>query len=195
LVNYDVLQDALTCGDRGAGAAPAGHRENAVCLLLFESPDTTVLSILKTDSEGYPWRDDVALPGGRIESEDGGAAGAALRELHEELGIPPSHVDVLGSLGHFQTRGTKNDLEVIVARWTRRSTLRIDPREVAQVLKLPLSDLAAFHKRAGFHERSAPDLGDELIYELTDARVWGVTARILHDFLDLISKPGIVERG
>jgi hypothetical protein len=65
---------------------------------------------------------------------------------------------------------------------------------VAQVLQLPLAELATCHVGAGFHERPADEIDEGLVYELPGARVWGVTARILYDFLELISRPGVVER-
>ena len=192
-VDCEILRDALSLREGCACEAPPGHRAHAVCLLLFENPETTILSIQKADHEGYPWRDDVALPGGRIEPDDRDPTEAALRELHEELGIHPSAVEVLGNLGHFQTYNSKADLEVIVARWISRSALHIDPREISQVLELPVEALVDFHKHAGFRLRAENDIGDALIYELPDARIWGVTARILHEFLELLREHGIVE--
>ncbi len=192
-VDYEVLQDSLRLREGCTGEAPPDHRAHAVCLLLFQNPGTTILSIQKADHEGYPWRDDVALPGGRIEPDDRTPTDAALRELHEELAIPSSDVKVLGNLGHFQTQVSNDDLEVIVARWIRRSPVHIDRREISQVLELSVEALAEFHTRAGFRSRPEGEIGDALVYELPDARIWGVTARILHEFLELLLERGIVE--
>lgn len=190
-VDYEILRDSLRLTEDGAGKAPPGHRAHAVCLLLFQNPRTTILSVQKADHKGYPWRDDVALPGGRIEPDDRNPTEAALRELCEELGIHPSNVEVLGNLGHFQTYNSKADLEVIVGRWIRRTPVRIDRREISQVLELPVEALLDFHRRAGFRSRSENDIGDALVYELPDARIWGVTARILHEFLELLGEHGV----
>jgi hypothetical protein len=136
----------------------------------------------------------VALPGGRIEPGDPDARAAALRELQEELGINPAEVDVLGPLGHFQTLISTNDLEVIVGRWARRSALQVDDREVARVLHCPLTDLMELHCDCSFCARPASDIGGALAYPLPEARVWGVTARILHQFLEIVSSEGICLR-
>lgn len=192
-INYDTLRQALGGTLSGTQTAPPGYERNAVCLLLFERAETVLLAIQKADSEGYPWRDQVALPGGRIDSSDHDARDAALRELHEELAVDRSGVDVLGTLGHFQTIGS-NDLEVIVGRWTRPSKLRMDPKEIQRVLELSLPDLIDRHVELGFHLQAASAIGDALVYPLPDARIWGVTARILHDFLDLVRGHNVLVR-
>ncbi len=173
---------------------PTGYARHAVCLMLFDSTRTELLLIQKADTDGYPWRNHVALPGGRIEPGDPDAQAAALRELQEELGVAPSDVDVLGHLGHFQTLISTHDLDVIVGRWVRRSALNLDDREVARVLKCPLNDLVGLHCGCGFCARPADEIGDGLVYPLPEARIWGVTARILHRFLEIASSEDVWRR-
>lgn len=161
-------------------------RSTAVFLLLFEQAgEPHLLAIQKTDTEGYPWRNQVALPGGHV---DGGESPveAAFRELEEELRIPPDQVELAGSLGHFQTINLK-DIEVFVGAWDGQGPVRPDPAEIRRVLTLPLAELLAIHERSGFHGR-VPDIS-ELIYPIAEARIWGVTARILHHFMETIYPP------
>ena len=152
----------------------------------MEHTQTMLLVIQKADREGYRWRHHVALPGGGLEPVDRDATDAALRELYEELAIDRADVDVLGSLGHFQTYSSKNDLEVIVGCWTRPSEVCVDCREIERVLELSLADLIELHVDRGFSGRSSSEIGDALVYALPDARIWGVTARIIHAFLELV---------
>ena len=166
--------------------APSGYDPNSVCLLLFERGEPMVLAIQKADSDGYHWADHVALPGGRIEPSDRDAASAALRELHEELGIAAAAVEVLGELGHFLTETSDHDLAVLVGRWRSPVDVRPDPREIARVLEICLGDLLECHTANAFRGRSAREIGDALVYPVAGARVWGVTARILHYFIELL---------
>jgi len=186
LIDYQALKTALGQKPDGVEQAPSDYRQHAVCLLLFDHRATTLLLIQKADRDGYPWRDQVALPGGRIEPTDRDAEAAALREVHEEVGIDPSEIVVLGTLGHFQTRGSEDDLEVFVARWMKPSALRVDHREIARVMDYPLARLVKLHLEAGYRSRSASELGDALVYELPDVTIWGVTARILHRLVECV---------
>ena len=194
LVDYSALGEHL----RGRAAlvdhARPGYVPHAVCLVLFDHLGTMLLLIQKADTDGYLWRGQVAMAGGRIEPGDRSAKDAALRELREELGIEPADVEVLGSLGHVQTRNARNDLEVIVARWNRRSALHVDEREIARVLECHLSHLIQLHTHSGFRDRPASDIGNELAYSLPDATIWGVTARIVHQFLELVLDEGILAK-
>ena len=185
IVDRPSLQGALSRNEQPATRVPSDYEQDAVCLLMFNRGETMILAIQKADTEGYHWRDQIALPGGAIDATDRSATDAALRELKEELGIKRSTVQVLGSLGHFQTDSSKNDLEVIVAHWGQPSDVHPDGREIARVLELSLSDLVELHVKAGFRARPGSEIGDELVYSLADARIWGVTARILHGFLEL----------
>ena len=190
IVNYAVLRQVIAHAPKPGPHAPPDYERDAVCLLLADRTDTRLWAIQKADSEGYHWRDQVALPGGRIDPTDADATDAALRELHEELGIERSAVEVLGELGHFQTATSKNDLEVIVGHWTRPAEVQADSREVARVLQIPLIQLIELHEARGFRSRPVPLIGDALVYAVADADIWGVTARILHHFLELLLDHG-----
>ena len=84
---------------------PKDHKYRRACvfLLLFDPARPSILMIQKTDSEGYPWRNQVALPGGHLDDGDASPLEGAFRELKEETEISRDRVVYLGSLGHFQT--------------------------------------------------------------------------------------------
>ncbi len=140
-----------------------------------------MLAVQKADNEGYPWRNQVALPGGHIDEADSSPLDAAFRELREELNIPRGQVRLINSLGHFQTINNK-DLEVFVGRWNGAGPLRYDPNEIARILKIPLSSLFQIHLDKNFHGR-LPDV-HELIYPYIDTEIWGVTGKIVHYLLE-----------
>ncbi|MBN1511596.1 MAG: CoA pyrophosphatase [Phycisphaerae bacterium] len=189
-INYDNLRSALA----GAAHPPARDARHpcAVCLPLLERGDTHILFIQKADTAGYHWRNQIALPGGHITPQDRSITDAALRELNEELGIQPQELDVLGHLGHFQTATSDADLGVVVVRWNGGRTPVFDPREVARILPVPLQSLAEIHVAEGFVGQPAADIAGRLEYRTAGVRIWGVTARILHSFLELLRSPGAV---
>jgi len=191
-LDYEALRRALAGNAASAPTLPDGFHRAAVCLLLYDglpvgpaSAETMLLAIQKADTEGYHWRNQIALPGGHVAPQDRSDADTALRELSEELSIDPSDVTVLGHLGHFQTGTSRTDLGVTVGLWNVRTAPRGDPREIARVLEIPLADLLEAHMADGYRSRPYWEIGDALTYTPGGQRIWGVTARILHAFLEL----------
>ncbi len=186
-MHYDNLRAALAA----AAQPPARDARHpcAVCLPLIEREETHILFIQKADTAGYHWRNQIALPGGHITPQDRSITDAALRELHEELGIDRKEVEVLGNLGHFQTATSDADLGVVVVRWNGSRTPVFDPREVARILPIPLQTLSAIHAAEGFDRQPPAEIARRLEYPAAGVRIWGVTARILHCFLELLRSP------
>ena len=159
------------------------YKPACVFLLLFNPENPHILAIQKTASEGYPWSNQVALPGGHLDAEDASPLAGAFRELEEEVRISRNQVHLLGSIGHFQTIN-RRDIEVFTGMWNGQGPLRHDPAEISRVLKIPLKVLVQTHLVKGFHDR-IPDV-QELRYPFRDVEVWGATARILHHFIELL---------
>jgi len=159
------------------------YKPACVFLLLFNPENPHILAIQKTKSEGYPWSNQVALPGGHLDAEDASPLAGAFRELEEEVRIGRDQVDLLGSIGHFQTIN-RRDIEVFTGLWNGMGPIQPDPAEISRVLKIPLQVLVHTHLAQGFHNR-IPDV-QELRYPFKDVEVWGATARILHHFIELL---------
>jgi 8-oxo-dGTP pyrophosphatase MutT (NUDIX family) len=111
----------------------------------------------------------------------------ALREAWEEVRIPAEAVEVLGLLDDTMTRATPFVITPVVGLIRERVDFRPDGREIERVIEVPLDllrDPAIFHteiwERGGephpvhFYQVSETDV------------VWGATARILKQFLDLL---------
>ena len=159
------------------------YKPACVFLLLFNPETPHILAIQKTASEGYPWSNQVALPGGHLDAEDPSPLAGAFRELEEEVSIRRQQVHLIGSIGHFQTINHR-DIEVFTGLWNGMGPVQHDPTEIARVLEIPLQVLVHTHLTKGFHNR-IPDV-QELRYPFEDVEVWGATARILHHFIELL---------
>lgn len=165
---------------------PAGdsHMPASVFLLLFNRSDPRILAIQKSDTEGYPWRNQVALPGGHLEKTDAGPVAAAFRELEEELKISSDQVDFIGSIGHFQTLTRPRDIEAFIGIWNGQGPIRYDDTEISRIVEIPLRKLYRVHQENRYHERR-PDLR-EIEYPFEDVIIWGATAQIIYQFIELV---------
>jgi len=116
-------------------------RHAAVAIVIVKHPDSPAASILLTLRPDHMNRHggQYALPGGRLDTGETPVEGA-LRELHEELGLPVDAAHVLGMLDDYPTRSGFRITPVVV--WAEEPTdLKPDPNEVAQVFHIPLTEL------------------------------------------------------
>jgi 8-oxo-dGTP pyrophosphatase MutT (NUDIX family) len=137
----------------------------------------------------------ISFPGGRAEPGDADATATALREAHEEVGLAPSHVDVLGRLPEYTT-GTGFVVTPVVALVRPGFALQPDPNEVAEVFEVPL----AFLMDPGNHRRHAiewagasrefwsiPWSGNDGNGQTRHYFIWGATASMLRNLYRFFS--------
>ncbi len=180
----DTITSAIQCADHPIAPDPAMYQPTSVMALFLFNPDPTLLFIQKADREGYPWRNQMAFPGGHVDKNDKSPQATALRELKEEMGIVSTNVKVMGSLGHFQTLRNK-DIHAFTGVWNQKDHIVFDTEEISQVFKIPYAHLAKLHRDKGYAGRQ-PDIM-ELIYPFQDIVIWGATAKILHHLIEVVN--------
>ena len=97
-IDADTLRRILTTMPHPGQPADGACQLTSVFLLLCGRP-SSILMIQKADTEGYPWRNQMALPGGHIDPCDATSLEAGFRELYEELNISRNQVTYVGTLG------------------------------------------------------------------------------------------------
>jgi 8-oxo-dGTP pyrophosphatase MutT (NUDIX family) len=125
---------------------------------------------------------EISFPGGRREDTDPDLLATALREAEEEIGLARSAVRVLGALQPTPTIVTGYAIYPFVGLIEPGMAWTLSPREVAQVLELPLDDLLAGYGRRRLLRRGVPIRTDT--YAVGDDLIWGATARIVADLFD-----------
>lgn len=129
----------------------------------------------------------ISFPGGRLHEEDADAIAAALREAHEEVGLPPGDVDVLGQLAP-QLTVTGFHVTPVVGWLSGGFAARPDPTEVQSVFEVPLAHLRdPTCRQEEIRTRSGTRFVTE-VYVFEGHRIWGATASILSRFLEVISE-------
>ncbi len=131
---------------------------------------------------------EVSFPGGRIEDGEDLIA-AALREAHEEIGLDPSSVDIVGALTPISTIAARSGITPVVGFLPSRPELKPDPNEVEFVFDVALAQLLA---DGTFEEErwDTPWGHDRQItfFYLPHDIVWGATARVLRELLELVTQ-------
>lgn len=165
---------------------PADTRLAAVLLPIVEKPSPHLVFTRRTDH--LPRHaGEISFPGGLLEGVDAGPAAAALREAHEELGLEPSRVEVLGALSPVHTFVSSILIVPVVGILAEPPLLTPNDGEIAEVLEYRVADLASAETRVEWPIDEHVYRG--FAYEM-DGRntIWGATAHILHEFLGLVGK-------
>jgi 8-oxo-dGTP pyrophosphatase MutT (NUDIX family) len=118
----------------------------------------------------------VCFPGGTQEPSDSSLLQTALREAREEIGLEAKDIEILGELDDMLTFVTGYVISPFVAFITYPHSLKTDGREVKGTFSVPLSFLM---DEANFKQ-------DSYAYEYEGHVIWGATARILRQFVDLL---------
>jgi 8-oxo-dGTP pyrophosphatase MutT (NUDIX family) len=165
-------------------AAPA-LKHAAVVIALTESDaggETTFLLTRRAAnlrSHSAQW----ALPGGRCD-EGETQAQAALRELHEELGLELGEGDVLGLLDDYPTRSGYLITPVVV--WvTGRAVISPNPAEVASVHRIALAEI---EREDAFSFTSIPESTRRVIrFRLAGQHIHAPTAALIYQFREVLA--------
>jgi 8-oxo-dGTP pyrophosphatase MutT (NUDIX family) len=149
-----------------------------VLIALVNSPRglEIILTERRADLRNHPAQ--ISLPGGKIELGDESPAGAALREAHEEVGLPPERVEILGCLPRYRTV-SEYCVQPFVGWVEPPVSLIPDEREVADVFLVPLQFVVdpLNHQRESLWREGREH--QYYVLPFPGRRIWGATAAIL----------------
>jgi len=179
----DKITRALSC--RSPHSIAGGHFKPAAVLIpIQEKNDGDYVVLTKRADHLNHHSGQIAFPGGRVDDSDAGDIDAALRESHEEIGIDPRDVRVLGRLDQIDAAygyRVTPFVGVIPAPYE----FRLNPAETAAVTVVPI---AALLEPANFvvNETLSPRGHPSYHFYVNGWDVWGVTARIIVQFLEIV---------
>jgi 8-oxo-dGTP pyrophosphatase MutT (NUDIX family) len=149
-----------------------------VAIVLMERDGQPCVPIFQRTSGMRRHAGQMALPGGKVH-EGETAERAALRELHEELGLALDETSVLGLLDDFDTRSGFVITPVVVWGGADVAVLRPSGAEVAELFVIPLEDL----REAVAEARPGGSAAFSLV--LPEVEVFAPTAAILYQFSEV----------
>jgi 8-oxo-dGTP pyrophosphatase MutT (NUDIX family) len=168
-----------------------GERDAAVLIPFVGGEEPNLIFTVR--SEDLPsHQGQISFPGG---STDNGETNvdAALREAHEELGIEPDLVRVLGALDSVPTFVSGFVIHPVVGWMDELPELTPNPGEVAEVLEVPVGELVEeVRVEPGFVHGGVTFPTEAWIWR--DHIIWGATARVLRLLLSRLADAGLADR-
>jgi 8-oxo-dGTP pyrophosphatase MutT (NUDIX family) len=129
----------------------------------------------------------ISFPGGAYEKADGLLLNTALREAREEIGLAPKDVKVLGELDDTPTATSSYIISPFVGVIPYPYNFKLDKWETEELIEVPITALLA---KGCFREGIIIQNGEEIntyIFKYGDRNIWGATATILKQFLEIFS--------
>ena len=157
----------------------------AVLVPLFRKEEECHLLFTKRSAEVKYHKGEISFPGGMVDENDKELIETALREAHEEIGLKESDIQVIGLLDDIVTI-TEFIVTPIVGLFPYPYPFKISEVEIAELIEVPLSFLL---NKDCLSERTIFRGGQNEVvyaYQYGEHIIWGATARILNQFLDLI---------
>ena len=130
----------------------------------------------------------ISFPGGTYEDGDGFLLNTALRESVEEIGLRVGDVEVLGELDDTVALVSNYIISPFVGfiPWPYR--FKVDEREIERIIEVPISallDKSCLREETGVEDGEAVS---QYFYHYRGDVIWGATARILTQFLDILRR-------
>lgn len=163
---------------------PPGRVLKPAAVLIGVVGQSIVLTKRASHLKHHPGQ--IALPGGKVDAGDADAPAAALREAHEEIGLAPGTVEILGELSTHETV-TGYSIKPVIAHIAHDFQAIPEAGEVAEVFRVPLAHLLdpANYRIEGRRWRGVRRR--YFIVPYGPYYIWGATARILKSLADRVS--------
>ena len=160
-------------------------KKAAVLIGFFEKENNWHFPLIKRPMHEKNHPGQIALPGGARENNEA-LEETALREAFEEVGIIPNNVEIIGKLTPLPVPVSNYLIYPFVGIINKEPEWKINKDEVAELIILKLDDL--IEADDGYSENW--DLrGNKVkvpVFKLSDKTIWGATATVLCEMLDLI---------
>ncbi len=167
-----------------------GAIESAVLILLYEK--NSEMYIILTERTVYAGKHSgqISLPGGKKDVSDINLEQTALRETFEEIGVDYQDVEIISALSHLYIPVSNFLVFPFVAKLKGNPSFIREEKEVNKILEVKINELLN-EKNVGekeFYYKESDIRFNAPTYTVNGVVVWGATAMILSEFLEIVKK-------
>jgi len=167
--------------------ASTGLRAAGVLVPIIDRQSGLTVLLTQRSSELRVHAGQVSFPGGRMEASDSDIVATALREAHEEVGIYPDSVEIVGYLDPSPTV-TGYAVTPVVGVIGSSVSIDVDPGEVEAAFEVPLAFLLD-EGNQGHSQREFDGVMLNIVeFNYAGRRIWGATASMLLQLRQILIK-------
>lgn len=158
----------------------------AVLLPIYYRQGQYYILFIKRTNKVAQHKGQISFPGGVYEEKDGTLVTTALRECAEEIDLPADDVEILGELDDEASVSTNYIITTFVASIPWPHQLKVDGEETEEIIEIPIS--ALLDSSCWHHETQDEEKVTSYSYHYQGRVIWGATARILNNFLNIFTQ-------
>ena len=174
---------------KGIEETDPGIRHAAVLVPLFESDGVYHVLFTKRTNRVDAHKGQISFPGGAVDEEDGSFRETALREAHEEIGLRPEDVTILGRSDDARTVASNFIIHPFIGLIPYPYPFKISPGEVKKLIEVPfvffLPDPSRDRTMTVEYEGKAYT---SVAYPYDGDVIWGATARIMENLVEILGQ-------
>ncbi|MDX1635950.1 MAG: CoA pyrophosphatase [Marinobacter sp.] len=186
------MRDMLT--ERLAGYAPRqlalDYPEAGILVPVTDNPDRPEIIFTLRSANLSTHRGQVSFPGGRRDPEDHSLEQTALRETHEEIGLPPDQIHVVAPLSQVLSR-----YGILVTPYVgvvpEDHPLSANPAEIESIFRVPVDFFLEDRRERTDALSFLNNTFYVPCYRWQRYEIWGLSAVVLVDFLNAVYDAGI----
>lgn len=162
-------------------------KSSSVLILLYPLEDYFGTLLIKRTKDLSVHSGQISFPGGKKEPEDQTPVHTALREAEEEIGIFASSIDILGELSLLYVSPSNFEIHPVVGYADQLQRLTPNPAEVEFIIELSLKNLYDLQTLTDLRVRTF-EFKNVPCFRVNGHIVWGATAMIIQELLDVMSE-------
>tara|TARA_B100000686_G_C16474196_1_gene803690 strand:+ start:57 stop:647 length:591 start_codon:yes stop_codon:yes gene_type:complete len=184
----DSIRSALSKTSSPNSVNSDGLIEAAVAILVYPKPDSLTIILNKRTDRVEHHKGEISFPGGGRDPEDDSILDTALRETREEMGIAPEDIEIIAQLDQVSTRSGFS-ITPFVGIIPPDYDFEVSNIEIAEVLEVPIESLLDTENQVEDDRVWGDEIPSKQYSYLYGSHIiWGATARIITQLLDILKK-------
>lgn len=163
-------------------------KQSAVLFLLYPNEEGEICTAFILRQKNLSIHSNqISLPGGRYEESDISYEQTALRETHEEIGVDPENVTIIGKMSEVLIPRSGFLVHPYVGFTAQRPMFKLQTEEVAGLYEVKLEDLFRHESKSTYH--ITDDEGNKYTapsFLIEDRHLWGATAMIMAEVEEVL---------